>query len=147
MSARISIGERDETGVLLPQLERAAAARNPVAGSPPDEQGLPADRLADAKDVADYRQRLIALIREQSAVVIEDFKPPVRRGWIGILMQPWRRFWWKQLRYQHEKIAAQHNAVTALIVAALDEQDQRLKELERRAEATREPDGQTDAQP
>jgi hypothetical protein len=108
-----------------------------------------AEALAAAANEQEYQQRLIDLLREQSAVDIGAVTLPAAPGWRGRLLGPLRRFWWRLLRHQHEQVTLQHNAVHELQAAALAYEHEltarRLADLEQRLAKLEQ--GRTDAGP
>lgn len=111
MSAKISVGGHDRTDEL-----RARLRDLPL----PDDPALPADALASAADEETYLDHLIRLVREQEAARTDSFVIPRKPGWIGGLWQRARAICWRGLRYQHDHMAQQHNAIHALQAAALE---------------------------
>lgn len=141
MAADIEIAGRKLDPARRARLEAAVGKRN----LPTD--AFPVDRLAGADNEAEFLEQLIQLMQAQDAARTADFRVPAQPGWWGVLMGRIRTFLWKLLRYQHDVMAEQHNAVHALHTGAITlqgrETGRRLAELEARItrlEQSRDPE-------
>jgi hypothetical protein len=96
---------------------RRAAARLRLA-----QPYSPADSALSLKDAPDERaflERFCRLVRLHHGVRTADFDIPARRGRAAVAI---KRALWRLLRYQHDRIAFQQNAMNELLVEALEMQ-------------------------
>lgn len=134
----IRLAGRDVTAEWLPRLEQAAAGRDPGLAEEARQQ-LPVAALRDAPSAPDELDRWLGLLRAHGTVRTGDFALPGRPGFLGRLAGRFRRGLWTLLRYQHERVAVQQNAVNLQLVLALEavlgEQRRELAELRKRIAA------------
>jgi hypothetical protein len=83
--------------------------------------------LKAAADRADYLRRYVDLLRQRHGVRTADFYVPRRPGWVGWVAGSVKPLLWKLLRYQHDRIAFQQNAVNELAIDALEFQREELE--------------------
>lgn len=115
----IWLAGEDRTAVLLPRLDRAAASRDPaIAARAALERTIPA--LREAPDEAAELDRWLVLLKAYGKVSTDDFPIPARPGFAGGLMTRLKKALWRLLRYQHERTAAQQNAVNIQLILALE---------------------------
>ena len=88
--------------------------------------------LRDAKDGAAYYRRFLELIRYKNHVDTLVFEIPRRAGFAGALMARFKRFLWKLLRYQHDRMAFRQNLINSQLTSALEFQQAEIKKLEDR---------------
>jgi uncharacterized protein YceH (UPF0502 family) len=97
--------------------------------------------LRDARDPGDYLDRYGKLLRQRYAVSTEPFAIPGKPGATGRLLRRIKGALWRLLRYQHDRMAFQQNALNELVISALDFQrassqqaitalEQRIRSLE-----------------
>ncbi len=139
---RIVVAGQDKTLEVGTDITRRAA-RHQGALSPwaaPDS----ALSLKGSRDMADYLERFGKLMRLRYALCTEPFPIPGKPGQTGSLIKKLKSFLWKLLRYQHDRMAHQQNAINELVINAQEFQnsatsvrlaalEQRIQELERMA--------------
>lgn len=95
-----------------------------------------ADRLAEATSEADYQERLIAMLRENSAVDLSRIELPRTPGIRGLIGFWWQNLLWRLLRCQQAQVTLEHNAIHTLHAATLEFEHeymrQRIDQLEQR---------------
>ena len=127
------------------------AARHQGALSPwaPGDSAL---SLMESSDPNDYLARTCKLLRLRYALSTEPFPIPGKPGATGTLLRRVKGFLWKLLRYQHDRMAFQQNAINELVISALDLQratsqqaiaslEQRIKILEAKLASHRNGNG------
>jgi len=99
----------------------------------------PADSALTLKESTspdDYLDRTVRLMRLRGAVSTEAFPIPGRSGAAGTLLRKIKTILWKLLRYQHDRMAFQQNAINELIIGSIEFQQsvskQTVGDLERR---------------
>lgn len=84
----------------------------------------------------DYLERYGKLMRFRYALCTDPFPIPGKPGFAGTLIKKLKTFLWKLLRYQHDRMSHQQNAINELVISAQDFQNsaiqQRLNTLEQR---------------
>jgi hypothetical protein len=145
----IRLAGRDVTADWLPRLEAAAEARGPALADEARRQA-PVAALREASSPSLELDRWLALLKAHAAAGTGDFAVPARPGAAGRLLAAFKRALWKLLRYQHERIAVQQNAVNLQLVlaleAVLEEQRRELAALRARLAAL-EPKSQKGDEP
>jgi hypothetical protein len=145
---RIIVAGKDKTMEIGGELTRRAA-RHQGALSP----WSPADSALSLKtscNRADYLERFSKLLMLRYALCTEPFPIPGKSGIAGGLMKKIKAFLWKLLRYQHDRMAHQQNAINELIISAqvfqiasakhnLTALEQRVKALESELKTRRPP--------
>ena len=127
------------------------AARHQGALSPwaPEDSAL---SLRDSLNPDDYLARYVKLLQLRHALSTEPFPIPGKSGAAGTLLRRVKGFLWKLLRYQHDRMAFQQNAINELAISALDFQrttsqqaiaslEQRIKILEAKLASHRNGNG------
>ena len=136
---KIQVANQDRTADLGAVLRQQAAGRQPVGLPPRLAPQHSALALRDARNTAEFQDLLVNLIRIRRGITTADFPIPRKPGWKGGLLAGIRKFLWKLLRYQHDRMAFQQNVLNELLIGALEfERGQRLAEtgaLRRRIEA------------
>lgn len=104
---------------------------------------LRAASLAEAGSESEYLDRSIALLRRKAHIDTLTYPIPHRPTFAGRIQLRVRRFLWKLLRYQHDRMAFRQNLVNSQVVAQLEFQREAMKrELEElRARVARLEDG------
>ncbi len=115
----IWLAGKDRTADLLPRLDRAVVGRDPALAAQVEKQA-PIAALRNASTEAEELDRWLALLRAHGAVRTDRFDVPGRPGVAGDLMRGVKRALWGVLRYQHERVAVQQNAVNSQILSALE---------------------------
>ena len=124
----LSVAGKDRSGDLGRAVAADAArlqASGDVGALSPEHSALV---LKAAADRADYLRRYVDLLRQRHGVRTADFYVPRRPGWVGWVAGSVKTLLWKLLRYQHDRIAFQQNAVNEL---AIDAREFQREELER----------------
>lgn len=131
---RIVVAGIDKSSEIGGELTRRAA-RHQGALSPWSATDS-ALSLKASRDIADYLEHYSKLMRLRYALSTESFTIPGKPGTVGSLMKKLKAFLWKMLRYQHDRMAHQQNAINELVISAQDFQnsafEQRIKALEQR---------------
>ncbi len=115
----IWLAGKDRTAELVPSLDRAAAGRDPALAERAAQQA-PIGALRNAATEAEELDRWLVLLRAHGAVRTDVFDVPTRPGLAGGLMKRGKLMLWKLLRYQHDQVAVQQNAVNLQILLALE---------------------------
>lgn len=126
---------------------RAARHRGPLSRWSEADSAL---SLREARDTQDFLERYCRLVRLHTAASVADFPIPGRPGAAGTLLRQLKAFLWKLLRYQHERMAGQQNAINGLVAHAVDLQraasrealaalEQRVQVLEAKLARSRTP--------
>lgn len=130
----IVVAGNDKTSEIGGELTRRAA-RHQGALSPWSAHDS-ALSLKASRDMADYLDRYSKLMRLRYALSTDSFPVPGQPGLSGSLLKVLKAFLWKLLRYQHDRMAKQQNAINELIISAQDFQNsafkQRIELLEKR---------------
>ena len=137
---RIVVAGKDQTLDIGSELTRRST-RHQGALSPwsPADSAL---SLKASRDMTDYLERYGKLMRLRYALCTDPFSIPGKPGMAGHLMKKLKTFLWKLLRYQHDRMARQQNAINELVISAQDFQnsatrerlavlEQRIQELEK----------------
>ena len=136
---KITISGQDRTEELEPYLrEQASRSRaHPESVQLPLE--LSALSLWNANDEDDFTGRYVRLARRKQHTETLKFYIPRKPGPRGAVMAAVRRFLWKLLRYQHDRMAFRQNVINTQMGTALElQQDEtealraRIVELEKR---------------
>jgi hypothetical protein len=122
----IWLAGKDRTADLLPGLDRAVAGHDPALAGQAARQA-PIAALRDAPTEAEELDRWLSLLRAHGAVRTDAFDAPARPGFAGRLMRRFKRLAWGALRYQHDRVAVQQNAVNLQILLALEASRQELR--------------------
>jgi hypothetical protein len=123
----LSVAGKDRSGDLGRAVAADAArlqASGDVGALSPEHSALV---LKAAADRADYLRRYVDLLRQRHGVRTADFYVPRRPGWVGWVAGSVKTLLWKLLRYQHDRIAFQQNAVNELAIDALEFQREELE--------------------
>ena len=138
---KITVAGQDRSGD-LGQAVAAEAARLQAAGGigalAPDHTAL---RLKVEDPRQDYLGKFIDLLRIRHGIRTTDYYIPRGPGLRGKVAVALKTFLWKLLRYQHDRITYQQNTVNELTINALEFQQARIAELERRLARLEKPAG------
>ena len=131
---QIVVAGKDETAEIGRELTRRAG-RHQGALSPWSAADS-ALSLSNSRDHTEYLERFSKLMRLRYALCTEPFPIPGKPGLAGSLMKRLKGILWKLLRYQHDRMATQQNAINELVISAQDFQNaaftQRIEALEQR---------------
>ncbi|NLB60766.1 MAG: hypothetical protein GX806_06875 [Lentisphaerae bacterium] len=139
---KIFVANQNRTADLGAVIRQAVQTRQRGAQVPLlDPPALSALALARARSEAEYLKELLRLMPYRSAVNTLDFDIPRQPGVWGWIMSRLKAFFWKLLRYQHDRILFRQNLINETGVSALEyesalrqkniaELDQRLRRLE-----------------
>lgn len=138
---RIVVAGQDKSQEIGGELTRRAARhQGPIS---PWAEADSALSLKHSRDQADYLKRFHRLMRLRYALCTDPFPVPGKPGLAGTLMKGPKAFLWKLLRYQHDRMAGQQNAINELVISALAFQNaelqQRLNTLEQRLQTLEQP--------
>lgn len=117
---------------------RAARHQGALSRWSPQDSAL---SLKESRDAGDYLGRYCKLLRLRFALSTEPFAIPGKPGAAGTLLRKVKAFLWKLLRYQHDRMAYQQNAINELVISSVDFQraasrdtqaslEQRIRSLE-----------------
>ena len=99
---------------------------------------LKATSLGEAPNEQAYLDQAAAMLRRKCHVDTLSYPIPHRRGGLGKLQLAVRKFLWKLLKYQHDRMAFRQNLIHSQIVAQLeyqrDEAKRALAELRARVD-------------
>jgi hypothetical protein len=116
----LTVAGKDRTGDLGRQMaEEAARLRTSgsIGALSPEHSALV---LKSAADRADYLRRFIELLRLRHGLRTADYHIPRGPGLRGKVALVLKTVLWKLLRYQHDRMAFQQNAVNELAIDALE---------------------------
>ena len=132
----LTVAGKDRSGDLGRDVAAEAArlrASGTVGALSPEHSAL---ALKAAADRADYLRRYLDLLRLRHGLRTADYYIPRGPGWRGRIAVALKTVLWKLLRYQHDRLAFQQNAVNELAIDALefqrDETERDLADLKRR---------------
>lgn len=132
----IMVAGKDRSAEFATRLAPPRPEARPPRFLAPEHSAL---ALREARNTAEYQDRLLELIRIRRGISTADFPIPRKPGLLGAAMSRARAFLWKLLRYQHDRMAFQQNVLNELFSSALEfERDQRRQEsddLRRRLDA------------
>ena len=134
----ITVAGKDKSADLGPEVA-AEAARLKASGSigllSPEHTAL---QLTEYPSRDDYQRRFIDLLNMRHGVRTTDYYIPRGPGLRGRIAVALKAFWWKLLRYQHDRISHQQNLINELSINAQafqrDRTEQELKALKDRIE-------------
>jgi len=115
----IWLAGEDRTAERLPRLDRTVAGRDPAVAAQAAAHAAPLS-LRDASDEAGELDRRLALLQAYGVVRTEPFDVPSGTGVAAGLMKRLKQGLWRLLRYQHERMAVQQNAVNRQLLMALE---------------------------
>jgi len=131
---RIIVAGKDQTSEIGSELTHRAA-RHQGALSPWSAADS-ALSLKASRDMTDYLNRFGKLMRLRYALCTDPFPIPGKPGLAANLIKKLKTLLWKLLRYQHDRMSCQQNAINELVISAHDFQNsamqQRLNALEQR---------------
>ena len=131
---RIIVAGKDQTSEIGSELTRRAARHQ--GDLSPWSAADSALSLKASRDMTDYLNRFGKLMRLRYALCTDPFPIPGKPGLTGNLTKKLKTFLWKLLRYQHDRMSHQQNAINELVISAQDFQNsamqQRLNALEQR---------------
>ena len=110
-------GQDRSTDIGTDLTHRAARHQGPLSPWAPPDSAL---SLTEARDPDDYIARYCRLLRLRYAVSTEAFPIPGKPGPAGTLLRRVKAFLWKLLRYQHDRMTFQQNAINELVISSVD---------------------------
>ena len=136
---QLTVGGKDRAADLGRQVAAEAARLQASGGIGALSPGHSALALRASADRDDYLRRFIELLRLRHGLRTADYYVPRAPGLRGLLSAALKKYLWKLLRYQHDRMAFQQNLVNELAIAALEfqraESERDLAELKRRVAA------------
>jgi len=114
---KIIIAGTDRTDEMLRAIETRARTFAPVSKYSPQDSAL---ALRAAANPDEFAERFHALLRHHRSIKIDCFDIPRRPNAIGPVIYLAKQLMWRLLRYQHDRVAAQQNAINELLTAAMD---------------------------
>jgi hypothetical protein len=117
---KLTLGSRDVTAELGAEI--SVIARRRAEGESPrfHDAGVTALGLRNAQNERQYSEMLLRLVRMRHGATTADFDIPRAPGPIGVILRPIRRFLWKLLRYQHDRMAFQQNLINEMLIHAFE---------------------------
>ncbi len=115
----IWLAGEDRTAELLPRLDRAVAGRDPAVVVQAAAHSAPLE-LRDADGESGELDRRLALLQAYGVVRTDRFDVPSGTGAVAGLLKRLKQALWRLLRYQHERMAVQQNAVNRQLLMALE---------------------------
>lgn len=142
---KIIISGQDRTAELEPDIrEQAARCRaHPESVHLPKE--LSALSLWGARDEDDFTGRYVRLAQIKQHTDTLRFHIPRKPGPLGAAMAAFRRFLWKLLRYQHDRMAFRQNIINTQFATSLELQQDETEALRARIVALEQRLGERDA--
>jgi len=146
---RIVVAGEDRSEALGARIARALSSRSDGGLPRTAAENVDALSLPEAGSEQEFETRHLAALRMRTQLRTADFAIPERPGLRGRLQRSLKRFLWRLLRYQHDRMAWQQNQVNAQFMTAiellrdlhgreLDGLRESVDELERRLAACRE---------
>jgi hypothetical protein len=120
---QIIIAGEDRTGELGEKIRQNAAGLKRLTGrsAPPEISAeIGALTLRKASSDAEYLRHFLRLLRYRDAFDTYDFDIPRRPSPLGAVMSGLKKFLWKLLRYQHDRIAFRQNLINGLFTGAVE---------------------------
>jgi hypothetical protein len=129
---KIIISGKDRTAELEPAIREQAdrSRRHPEAVELPDH--LSAMSLWGARDEDEFTSRYVRLSRVKQHTDTLRFHIPRKPGPGGAIMGLVRAFFWKLLRYQHDRMAFRQNIINTQFATALELQQDETESLRAR---------------
>lgn len=128
----ITVAGKDQNGDLGPQIAAEATrlkSSHSIGLLAPDHTAL---RLKTSASIDDYVIKFVDLLRIRHGIRTADYYIPRGPNLRGKVAAALKTFLWKLLRYQHDRIAFQQSTANELAINALEFQEGRIEELERR---------------
>lgn len=131
---QLEIAGQDRTADIGADLTRRAARhQGPLSRWAAADSAL---CLKSSRDAGEYLTQYCRLLRLRYAVSTESFPIPGKPGAKGRILRRIKGFLWTLLRYQHDRMAFQQNAVNELVISAIEFQreagQQAIASLEKR---------------
>ena len=146
---KLIVAGKDRSHDIAPEIAQAALATSRLDEPPV----FPSDdysvlSLRAAQTDGEFLDAMIKAMWNRTGISTLDFHVPGRTSVKGRIMTAVRRFLWKLLRYQHDRIAFQQNTINAQMTAAIEflRTEQKREILELRQEIRRMT-AQVDAEP
>ncbi|MDD5483454.1 MAG: hypothetical protein PHP98_07370 [Kiritimatiellae bacterium] len=120
---QIIIAGEDCTGELGAKIRQSAARLKKLTGrsAPPEiSAAIGALTLRKASSDAEYLRHFLRLLRYRDAFDTYDFDIPRRPAPLGAVLAGLKKFLWKLLRYQHDRIAFRQNLINGLFTGAVE---------------------------
>jgi hypothetical protein len=132
---KIIISGQDRTSEFEPAIREQAdrSRRHPEAVNLPGH--LSALSLWGARDEDEFTGRYVRLSRVKQNIDTFKFYIPRKAGLGGALMALVRTFFWKLLRYQHDRMAFRQNVINTQFATALELQQDETESLRERIQA------------
>lgn len=127
---RLLINGRDRSEDVGEQLIETARQRPDCGLSRQIAEETDVLTLKSTGRITAYLDRHIELLRSRNCVDTAHFDFPARPGLMGCLMYLIRRFLWKVLRYQHDRMAFHQNSINVQLAYELEfEKEARKKDV------------------
>jgi hypothetical protein len=129
---KLLVANTDVSGSLGADI--AAAAKQRAQHSSPHfhVSEVSALSLRNCSSEDEYFSRFIKLMRMRHGASTDDFEIQRAPGFMGAIKQRIRRFLWKLLAYQHDRMIFQQNLINEMIIHAIEfEVAERNKQLEK----------------
>lgn len=120
---KILIAGQDHTLSLGAEIRQNAADLKKLTGraAPPKiSSEIGALALHKARSDTEYLSHYLQLLRYRDAFDTYDFDIPRKAGFCGAIMAGFKKFLWKLLRYQHDRIAFRQNLINGLFTNAIE---------------------------
>lgn len=120
VAMRLFIANKDRSNDIGRGIQEAADLRKRRGGPCFLPRQYSALSLKDARNDAEYLGIFVNLLRNRTGLDTEDFDIPRKPGPGGRFMAALRRFLWKLLRYQHDRMAFKQSVVNDLVAGHLE---------------------------
>jgi hypothetical protein len=121
---RILIAGQDRSADVGTRLAEAAQRHNPAVATEANRHSDVLE-LRDAQNETAFTATWLRLLRNHSQIRTTDFPVPRQPGPLGACLARAKAFLWRLLRYQHDRMAFQQNAVNIQVALALESERER----------------------
>lgn len=133
---KIWISNQDVTDSLGRDVAVLAQQRSSTISPKFHDARVTALRLREARSESEYFATFMQLLRWRHGASSDPFEIPRKPGVMGAVTQSLRKFLWKILRYQHDRMVFQQNMINEMLIHAVEfemaERQRRIDRLEGR---------------
>jgi len=123
----IWIGGKQQGDVMNDEINRRASdlLNDPLLK--PQPGSLDTDLLGNVKDTNQGNVKFLEMLRHKSQIDTQTFTVPRKPGLMGEIMAKVRKFLWKILRYQHDRMSTRQNRVNSWIISLVESRTETLQ--------------------
>ena len=130
---KITVAGKDRTGDVGHAIQARAATFAPISNYGPSDSAL---SLREAANEDKYVAKFNTLLRHHRSIKTDIIPVSQRGGMAGRVACMFKKVLWRLLRHQHDRIAAQQNAINELLVMSFvlqyDAYKRKIEAIERR---------------